>query len=154
MQVELQVAAKDANVPVGVEWNRWVNATLDTAGVEPDSSAAMTVRLVDCDESLKLNTAYRGKSGATNILAFPGPEYVNIQPDTEFGDLVICLPLVYGEAREQGKDPLAHIAHLVVHGTLHLLGFDHHEAADAKRMETLEIEIMNRLGFSDPYEVG
>ena len=152
--VATQIATGDHEVPKGAEWDRWVFAALDHAA-RRHSGGALTVRLVGLDESQQLNATYRKKSGATNVLAFPGPdESMSLSAvDREFGDLVICLPIVYTEANEQGKQPLAHLAHLVVHGTLHLLGFDHGADAAAKRMERLETNIMLSLGFPDPYSI-
>jgi probable rRNA maturation factor len=152
--VVTQIATRDDEVPNGVQWDRWVAAALDHAA-KTSPGGTLTVRLVGLDESRQLNSTYREKSGATNVLAFPGPdENMELSPmDRQFGDLVICLPIVYTEANEQGKQPLAHLAHLVVHGTLHLLGFDHDVDVAAKRMEELETSIMLGLGFPDPYPI-
>jgi probable rRNA maturation factor len=108
----------------------------------------VTVRLVGWPEGRRLNESFRGRSGATNVLAFPAAHATTRE---ELGDLVICLPLVYREAREQNKRVLHHLAHLVVHGTLHLLGNDHDHEASARKMETAEVRILRRLGFPDPY---
>ena len=101
----------------------------------------------------ELNRTYRHKDRPTNVLAFPAESPPGLPPDAEapLGDLVICVPLLHEEAAAQGKTALAHFAHLVVHGTLHLLGFDHQENAAAMQMEALEGEIMQALGFADPY---
>ncbi len=140
--VELQVATRAAALPEGTDLAGWVLA----AGA--GGHGAVTIRLVGWPEGRRLNERFRGKAAATNVLAFPaGPG-----PDTsELGDLVICLPLVLREAREQAKAPLAHLAHLVVHGTLHLLGHDHDQPAAARKMEGREVRILRRLGFSNPY---
>ena len=152
-QVDLQIATGDAELPPGVEWSHWVGTALDAAAVNQTLAARMTVRLVGRDESRLLNKAYRHTDAATNVLAFPGTELDKLiaSEERELGDLVICLPIMYGEAQQQGKQPLAHIAHLVVHGTLHLIGFDHQDDVSAERMEQLETQIMRRLGFPDPY---
>lgn len=152
-QVDLQVATGDAELPGGAEWSRWAGAAVDLAATDGSSAARMTVRIVGRDESRKLNKTYRHKDSATNVLAFPGTEKNALlaEDERELGDLVICLPIVYGEAAQQGKQPLAHMAHLVVHGTLHLIGFDHQDDISAERMERLETQIMRRLGFLDPY---
>jgi probable rRNA maturation factor len=110
----------------------------------------VTVRLVGWPESRRLNENFRGKAGATNVLAFPATA-MSAAGTAELGDLVICLPLVYREAREQRKRPLQHLAHLVIHGTLHLLGHDHTRGPRARKMETAEVRILRRLGFPDPY---
>lgn len=169
-QVALQIATSDQVVPAGVDWVAWVDAALDAARSAPQGAAelgastrpsgAMTVRLVGRSESQHLNETFRRKSGPTNVLAFPG--FAGDDPvlgavadaDSELGDLVICLPVVYTEAAEQGKTPLAHMAHLVVHGTLHLAGFDHEDDDAAEEMEGLETEVMMRLGYLDPYQAG
>ena len=106
------------------------------------------IRVVDSRESRALNGRWRGRDKPTNVLSFPA------SPDLrgrELGDLVVCAPVVAREAREQGKRLAAHWAHMVVHGTLHLLGYNHARAADAKRMEGRERALLARLGFADPY---
>ncbi|MDH3509526.1 MAG: rRNA maturation RNase YbeY [Gammaproteobacteria bacterium] len=152
-QVDLQVAAGDDELPGGAEWSRWAGAALDLAGAVDPAAARMTVRIVGRDESRQLNKSYRHTDAATNVLAFQGidkNEFL-VEEERELGDLVICLPIVYQEAQQQGKPPLAHLAHLVVHGTLHLIGFDHQDDVNAERMEQLETQVMRRLGFADPY---
>ena len=159
--VELQDAAGETGLPDEEEWARWIGAALEFAdkgvaeepGDESDLTRNVTVRLVGQDEGRQLNTTYRKKSGATNVLAFAGPRGEALVPeeDRELGDIVICLPVVYREARDQGKQPIAHMAHMAVHGTLHLLGFDHEDATAAQRMEGLEKKILSGLGFPDPY---
>lgn len=155
--VELQDATGDTNLPAPTEWKRWVGAALERAG--ECAPGSITVRLVGREESRQLNATYRKKTGPTNVLAFPGSA---VDPplsksdregvDRELGDLVICMPVVYAEAQDQGKAPEAHMAHMVIHGTLHLSGFDHESDVAATRMENLETEIMHKLGFADPYE--
>lgn len=159
VHVALQIATSDQVVPEGVDWVVWADAALDAAkaGARSRPAGAMTVRLVGRSESQHLNETFRQKSGPTNVLAFPGyagdDPALGVMPDahSELGDLVICLPVVYKEAAEQGKTPLAHMAHLVVHGTLHLAGFDHEDDDAAEEMEGLETDVMLRLGFADPY---
>ena len=107
----------------------------------------MTLRIVDEDEGLKLNKSYRGKNYATNVLTF-----VYDDTDSLYGDAVICAPVVEKEAVEQHKDLLSHYAHLAVHATLHLQGYDHENDADAEVMETLETAIMLKLRRPDPYQ--
>ena len=159
--IELQDATGATNLPEQAEWCRWVTVTHGLADAGPSSPGRITVRLVGREEGQTLNKTFRNQPGATNVLAFPGPGADEVLPlddsaqgDPELGDLIICLPVVYREAQDQGKAPVAHIAHMVVHGTLHLLGFDHDDDAAAQRMESLETEIMHRLGFADPYEAG
>jgi probable rRNA maturation factor len=126
---------------------RWVRATL--VGHRP--KAEVVLRIVDSDEGATLNATWRGKQGPTNVLSFPVGEPPSVAPDL-LGDLVLCAPVVCAEAREQGKTTDAHWAHLVIHGTLHLLGFDHQRARDARVMESLERDILSRLGYPDPYK--
>jgi len=153
LRVDLQIAADESRVPDDADWEAWVHAAL--AAGQSAAPGVVTIRLVTEGESATLNLSYRDKSGATNVLAFPGPEPViescHAAGEAELGDLVICLPVACREADEQGKRPVAHLAHLVVHGTLHLIGYDHEVGADAERMESLEIRVLNRLGFADPY---
>lgn len=102
------------------------------------------IRVVGSRESRALNERWRGRAQPTNVLSFPGDGRM-------IGDLVVCAPVVAREARAQGKALSAHWAHMVLHGTLHLLGFDHARAADARRMERRERALLARLGFADPY---
>ena len=126
---------------------QWVEKALAT---EDKTDAELTVRLVDESESAALNETYRHKSNATNVLSFPFecPEEVALNL---LGDLVICAPVVEREAKQQHKNSQAHWAHMLVHGVLHLLGYDHIEQADAEKMEAREIEILEDLGFPNPY---
>ncbi len=114
-------------------------------------NAEMVIRVVDKGESAELNSQYRGKTGATNVLSFPFIAPPGVETDI-LGDLLICAPIVENEAQEQGKNPLAHWAHMVVHGVLHLQGYDHIDENEAVIMESEEIAIMNGLGFPNPYE--
>ena len=163
VMVELQDATDGTGVPDEGEWARWVGVALRFVaesvedGIEDgvDATGNITVRLVGDDEIRHLNSTYRHNSGTTNVLAFSGPQGATLVPgeDRELGDIVICLPVVYREARDQGKQPIAHMAHMAVHGTLHLLGFDHEDDTAAQRMEGLEAQILGRLGFPDPYAI-
>ena len=111
----------------------------------------LSLRLVDEAESADLNQRYRGKAGPTNVLSFPFEPPPGIKGPRYLGDLVICVPVVAREAAEQGKAPEAHWAHLVVHGVLHLLGYDHLDEAEAQAMEALETRLLANLGFPPPY---
>ena len=122
------------------------------AGAERDVEARdveLAIRLVDEAESAALNGEYRDKPYATNVLSFP--QDVELPGHWLLGDLVICMPVIAREAREQGKSETAHITHMVVHGVLHLLGFDHIGEDEAVIMEALETRVMASLGYDDPY---
>jgi len=129
---------------------RWVQATLAAEG--RDGDAELTVRIVGEDEITELNRRYRHKDRPTNVLSFPFEAPPGVETDL-LGDLVIAAPVVAREAREQGKPLTAHWAHLVVHGTLHLLGHDHQTEAEAEIMEGREIAILAGLGYPDPYQL-
>lgn len=129
-------------MPAPRELRRWARAALGRRGGE------VTVRVVGGAESRALNKRYRNKDRPTNVLSFPYDE-----PGV-LGDVVICAAVVNREAREQGKTAAAHWAHMVVHGVLHLLGFDHIRPGDAKVMENRERAILARLSFPDPYKIG
>ncbi|SDM78187.1 probable rRNA maturation factor [Franzmannia pantelleriensis] len=139
---------EDDVLPDQASLERWVGAALAHAGEQERDE--LSVRFVDSDESQTLNRDYRGKDAPTNVLSFG----VELPPGVVLpllGDLVICHPVVAREAREQGKSLTDHYAHMVVHGTLHLLGHDHIDDAEAEAMEQLEREILATLGISDPY---
>jgi len=108
------------------------------------------VRIVDEAEITALNRQYRGKDGATNVLSFPFEAMAGVETG-QLGDVVICAPVVAAEAVTQGKSLQAHWAHIVMHGVLHLLGYDHHRDAEAQEMEALETRLLASLGFPDPY---
>ena len=139
LSLSVQFAAKAASLPTRAEVRKWVRAAHPGA-------AELAVRFVDAAESRTLNAQYRAKDYPTNVLTFP-----YAREPVLAGDLVLCVPVVLREADEQGKAPEAHFAHLVVHGMLHLQGYDHEKAAAARVMEQKEREILSRLGFPDPY---
>ncbi len=145
--IDLQIATENsADLPTEQQIQQWANAAVRAETVEPE----ITVRIVDEAESHQLNLTYRGKDKPTNVLSFPFecPDEVALPL---LGDLVICRQVVEREAQEQGKLLTAHWAHMVVHGSLHLLGYDHIEEDEAEEMESLESQIMRSLGFADPY---
>lgn len=149
MSIEVEVQRIAATGPDDADIHRWVSAALQA---EQRNDAELTVRIVDEAESAELNEQYRHKSGPTNVLSFP----FECPPEVELdllGDLVICAPVVQREAREQGKQEAAHWAHMVVHGTLHLLGYDHLQQDEAEAMERREISIMEELGYTNPYRL-
>lgn len=151
--IDLQLAINAPNLPGESDFTRWCATALAEAGCE--RAVEITVRLVDADESRTLNHEYRDKDKPTNVLSFPSdlPDFLLEQMDVvPLGDLVICVPVMAAEAIEQGKAAQDHWAHLTMHGTLHLLGYDHIEEADAEEMEALEVAALSRLGIADPYE--
>jgi probable rRNA maturation factor len=111
----------------------------------------LAVSVVGPRESRRLNARYRGRDKATNVLSFPAPDLPAGSDQLPLGDLVICPDVLRAEAREQGKSLRAHWAHLVVHGALHLIGYDHLRPSEASRMERREIAVLRRLGFPNPY---
>lgn len=123
--------------------------------IDTQSDCEIGIACVDVDESHKLNYEYRAKDKPTNVLSFPSDlpdEMAEILESFPIGDLVICIPVVLREAAEQGKKPLTHFTHMLVHGTLHLMGYDHETSEqDAEEMEAIEIEILEKLGFENPY---
>jgi probable rRNA maturation factor len=144
----------DHQTPDTDDFQRWVDSVLSTR--KPD--AEITIRLVDFDESQSLNHQYRDKDKPTNVLSFPFelPEGLPPEAAEEFtliGDLIICAPVVEQEADLQNKPLHHHWAHMVIHGTLHLLGYDHIEDEEAEVMEKLEKEILATLDIPDPYEI-
>lgn len=145
--LDLQYATENQEgMPGEAEFQQWLDAAITP--FQPD--AEVTIRLVDEEESHALNHEYRGKDKPTNVLSFPFEAPPGIEMDL-LGDLIICRQVVEKEAREQNKPLNAHWAHMVVHGSLHLLGYDHIEDDEAEEMEGLETEIMVKMGFTDPY---
>lgn len=146
--LDRQVAIDDSpDLPSLDALSVWVHAVLDGRMDE----AELTIRIVDNEESQQLNNDYRGKDKPTNVLSFP----FEAPPEIELpllGDLIICAPVVAQEAQTQNKTLQAHWAHMVVHGCLHLLGYDHIDDAEADEMESLETQIITQLGFETPYQ--
>jgi probable rRNA maturation factor len=148
LAVTVQDAAGAAGTPSAQQLRAWARHALG-----PAARGELTLRIVDEEESAALNSRYRGKRGSTNVLSF-GTEPPTAAIDGELlplGDLVICAAVVQREAREQGKPVPAHWAHMVVHGVLHLQGYDHETSAQAATMEARERELLAALGFPDPY---
>jgi probable rRNA maturation factor len=144
LNLSVQYACNATDLPSRPLIRTWVRAALD---VDEGRGGQITIRFVDSEEGQSLNSDYRGKDYATNVLSFP----YETEPVVA-GDLVICAAIVEREATEQGKTLEEHYAHLIVHGILHLLGHDHETSdEDAQRMEAMERSILAQLGFADPY---
>jgi len=157
IELDLQLSEqlpKTIDYPQLAEMKKWVQLTLVKDGQLHNKiladSAELTVRLVDTEEIQQLNNSYRHKDKPTNILSFPfeAPEFI---PLDLLGDLVICHAIIEKEAIEQQKQLTAHWAHIIIHGVLHLIGYDHIEDAEANEMEAFEIELLQQLGFENPY---
>ena len=148
LELDLQIALDMPGLPDASELRRWAEAAL--SGAHHAGDAEVTLRIVNEVESTALNEAYRHKQGPTNVLSFPFEAPPGVE-SVLLGDIVICAPVVLREAISQEKPAHAHWAHLVIHGVLHLLGYDHHDETSAEAMESLEIHILAGLGYSDPY---
>jgi probable rRNA maturation factor len=156
LSVTVQLAGGRRGVPHSRSLNRWAQAAVrdaKTARRDRQMQHELTIRVVGAAESRKLNRTWRGKDKPTNVLSFPALPVLHGQHELapELGDLAICAPVVAREAREQGKPAQAHWAHMVVHGVLHLLGYDHEVDRDARLMEAREADILAGLGYSNPY---
>jgi probable rRNA maturation factor len=146
LRIDVQVGGTRTGLPGVAKLRHWARSAL--AGRRRD--AELSIRIVDAAESQALNRRYRGKDRPTNVLAFPA----ELPPElglSLLGDLVICREVVEAEARAQAKPLDAHWAHMVVHGTLHLMGYDHESADEAAVMEAIETEVLADLGWPDPY---
>ena len=146
IELELQIASNAKTLPHPAQFRDWIGNTLD----DKYDNVELTIRIVDVEEMTILNETYRKKTGPTNVLSFPS------EIDESFdinllGDIIICAPVVQKEAEEANIDLIAHWAHMVVHGTLHLLGYDHINSDDADAMEALETNILTNLGYPAPY---
>ncbi|MCG9623378.1 rRNA maturation RNase YbeY [Vibrio mediterranei] len=149
IELDLQIAVEsEQGLPSAVEFQGWLDKTI----IPFQQDAELTIRIVDEEESQQLNRDYRGKDKPTNVLSFPFEAPPGVEMDL-LGDMIICRQVVEKEAIEQSKPLIAHWAHMVVHGSLHLLGYDHIEDDEAEEMEALETEIMLDMGFDDPYLV-
>ncbi|WP_129775197.1 rRNA maturation RNase YbeY [Peristeroidobacter soli] len=161
LAVTVQVASSRRGVPHARSLNRWAQAACAPYLPRDDRDLALTIRVVGAAESRRLNRTWRAKDKPTNVLSFPAaalapgkngvPTRFPAKEFSELGDLAICAPVVAREAKEQGKPAQAHWAHMVVHGVLHLLGFDHENDRDATAMEAREVKILAQFGYDNPY---
>ena len=146
LELDLQTATEVETLPATEAFEGWVQRALEGRR----EAAELTIRLVDEEESQRLNREYRGKDRPTNVLSFPA-DLPSVIESPLLGDLVICAPVVMQEAQQQNKTAEAHWAHMVVHGVLHLLGYDHQNEQEAAEMEQTEAVLLGEMGFSDPY---
>ena len=155
MKIDLDVQYSDVDergLPHAAQFHEWAVCALEEAGVEDTGSElGIVVRVVGTSEMLSLNHQFRNKAKVTNVLSFPFEAIAGIDYE-HLGDIVICAQVVEDESKDQGKEIVAHWAHLLIHGILHLLGLDHIEDEEAKEMEALERRIMGVLNYRDPYE--
>ncbi|TLY48015.1 MAG: rRNA maturation RNase YbeY [Gammaproteobacteria bacterium] len=145
IKITLQTIASNTYIPSRYFLQRWVNKALSK-----QISNQVNIRLISKKESTELNSRYRHKKGPTNILSFPFEPPPGIS-SAFLGDLVVCAALVNQQAKQQGKTRLEHWAHLIIHGCLHLIGYDHIHEKDANKMEALEIQLLKELGYENPY---
>jgi len=151
--IDVQVACDDTDIPSHTDIHNWVAAAAQQSGRAANDSLEVAVRIVDAEEIRTLNKLYREQDKATNVLSFPTGEIEGLPHEATraLGDVVVCASIVAHEASEQGKRLADHWGHLLVHGTLHLLGFDHETDAEAGEMEALESKILASQNVTDPY---
>jgi probable rRNA maturation factor len=147
LDLDLQIAVEANNLPTQAQFESWVRIAVGQTMPEVE----LTIRLVEVSESQHLNHTYRGKDKPTNVLSFPFEAPAEIDLPL-LGDLIICVDVVQKEAQQQDKSLEAHWAHMVIHGCLHLLGYDHIIDEEAEEMESLETQLLEHLGFTDPYK--
>jgi probable rRNA maturation factor len=143
----LQIATDDKSIPAKDLFDAWLQSIEKTLHWQ---SGEITLRIIDQTESRSLNYQFRQKDSATNVLSFPSSLPQDIAPDY-LGDIAMCAPVIEQEAKQQHKSLNAHWAHMLVHGVLHLRGYDHIDQSEANEMESLESEILKNMGYSNPY---
>ena len=150
-QVDVQIAVEDESIPSANEIARWVSRAIDVVGGHSD--AEVSVRIVSPAEMQQLNSEFREQDKSTNVLSFPAGAIAGLPADADIplGDIVVCSAVVSEEALQQGKSLHDHWAHMIIHGTLHLLGFDHTSNAEAIEMEGLEVQVLDEYGIPNPY---
>ena len=149
-KINFQVAVDTTATPSKKDIQQWAKTVLEDRQIE---KAELSISIVSSDEIQQLNNDYRKKDKPTNVLSFPSdiPDFIP-QDIPELGDIFLCHDVIAKEASEQNKPLIAHYTHLVIHGVLHLLGYDHVEDAEADAMEAIEIKIMHNLGYPNPYQ--
>ena len=156
IELGLSFATERTGIPAKASFQAWAQAAFDA--LKPSnfaSTVGLSVRLVGLDEGRALNSQYRGRDYATNVLSFPSEVPIGMPKNFKLdwlGDLVVCAPVIAREANEQQKPARDHHAHMCVHGVLHLLGLDHLKVAEAKSMEALEVQILAQFGIANPYK--
>lgn len=148
IKINIQRIATSPGLPDNQHIRKWARAALS---IEKNSGdRELTIRIVDETEGTQLNRQWRNGKGPTNVLSFPAGDIEKYSPGL-LGDIVLCAPVIVREAHEQNKTPESHWAHMVIHGTLHLLDYDHLDAEEAEKMEALEIQLLESLGHKNPY---
>lgn len=145
--VEIQLASKSKFIPDQQQFQNWVDAVL----TDESQHSEIVIRVIDEDEMIEFNQQYRHKSGPTNILSFPFEAPDSVESDL-LGDLLVCAPVIETESKQQNKPLENHWAHIIVHGVLHLIGYDHINDMDAEEMEALEVMILKTITINNPYE--
>lgn len=155
VSVDVAIAEDTSDIPEVAAIQRCVTEAVRASRQSENQPVEVSVRIVGRDESRALNRDYRHRDNATNVLSFPAGEIEGLPADARraLGDIVVCAPVIAHEAVQQRKAPHAHWAHMIVHGTLHLLGYEHDDDREASEMEALEVAILAELGFADPYIV-
>ncbi|RTE87447.1 MULTISPECIES: rRNA maturation RNase YbeY [Gammaproteobacteria] len=147
LELDLQIVSEQNNLPTDEDISLWLRTFAEVMKL---SNGELTVRIVDEKESQTLNHDYRGKDKPTNVLSFPFDSDIEL-PIPLLGDLIVCAGVVAQEAKEQNKALHEHWAHMIIHGALHLLGYDHINDEEAEEMENLERQILAQLNIQDPY---
>lgn len=151
VQINLQNTINTDKIPALSQLQQWINEVKETVPQSFTShQKVILIRIVDEKESAQLNEDYRHKKGPTNILSFPDDPIPGFDSDS-MGELIICAPVMIREAKTQKKNLIAHWAHIIVHGVLHLAGYDHEKQDEAIEMENLEVKILQKLGYDNPY---
>jgi len=150
IKIDLQITVKDKSIPDKKDFIKWLNCAAKIIP-PPKHKNEICIRIIDEKESANLNKTYRHKPSATNILSFVYQAEPAEKDDELLGDLAICAPIIAREAQQQNKELLTHWAHIVIHGYLHLLSYEHQNDQEATKMEQLEVEILQKLGYPNPY---
>lgn len=147
-QIILQSYSSASHIPSVSKIRSWVNHISDKF-----FNKSVTIRIVDELESKEMNMRFRSINKPTNVLAFPSSDlpYIQLDEPLSLGDLVVCAPLLEKEALDQGKELESHWAHILIHGILHLIGYNHEDSSEANIMENLEIQVLKKIGFRNPY---